>query len=366
MKIAFIGGRDIHLLGGIENYMHNLASQLARQGHTPIVYCESDHEGEETVDGFKVKYRKSVGGRFLCKIILGLTSTIDALRDEEGVEFFHYNAWPPSLWSWAARLAGRKTVLQGHGLEWKRTKYSPLQQKIMHLMEWLTAKMNRNVTVVSDEQREYFAKAYNRHCVTIPTAVNIPSAYAVDSDILSHYGLERNGYFLYLGRLVKDKNPDVLIRAYIASGITGRKLVIAGANDQLPDYVAMLHSLGAGNENVIFTGAVYSKDKETLLRHCFAFCIPSTVEGLAITLLEAMSYAKPCIASDIPSNREGLGDNAVWVKAEDETGLTEALRYADSNAETLTKAAGENLERVRERFTWERISEAYINYLKTI
>ena len=33
MKIAFIGGRDIHKLGGIENYMYNLATELVKLGH---------------------------------------------------------------------------------------------------------------------------------------------------------------------------------------------------------------------------------------------------------------------------------------------------------------------------------------------
>lgn len=42
MKIVFIGGRDIHLIGGIESYMYNLASTLVRFGHHPIVFCESN------------------------------------------------------------------------------------------------------------------------------------------------------------------------------------------------------------------------------------------------------------------------------------------------------------------------------------
>lgn len=43
MKIAFIGGRDIRKLGGIESYMYNMATELVKKGHEPIVYCESDH-----------------------------------------------------------------------------------------------------------------------------------------------------------------------------------------------------------------------------------------------------------------------------------------------------------------------------------
>lgn len=366
MKIAFIGGRDIHTLGGIENYVYNLATELVRLGHEPIVYCESDRNTTEVVNGFKVIYHKSFGGRFLCKILLSFKSTLHSLIKEDGVELFHYNAWPPSLWSWIPRLCGRKALLEGHGLEWKRTKYTPVQQKIMHFMEWLTAKVHKNILVVSDEQRIYFAEHYSRACVTIPTAVNMPDTEEADSDILSRYNIEKGRYFLYLGRLVQDKNPDYLIKAFCKSAADGYKLVIAGSNDQQPEYVAHLHSLADGCENIIFTGAVYGTDKTTLLRHCTAFCIPSTIEGLAITLFEAMSYGRLCIASDIPSNRQGLAENGIWITAEDVDSLAEKINFVTSNYASLKDIEEKNRKRVEENFTWDIVAKRYIEYIHTL
>ena len=366
MKIAFIGGRDIKTLGGIENYVYNLATHLVKLGHEPIVYCESNRNAIEEVNGFKVVYHKSFGGRFLCKILLSLKSTIDALTKEESVELFHYNAWPPSLWSWIPRMVGRKALLEGHGFEWKRTKYSPFQQKIMHLMEWLTAKMHKNILVVSDEQRDYFASHYSRRCVTIPTAVNMPDSNDVDSDILSRYNVEQGRYFLYLGRLVQDKNPDYLIKAFQKAKTTDYKLVIAGSNDQQPEYVEYLHKLAQSDSNIIFTGAVYGADKNTLLRHSAAFCIPSTIEGLAITLLEAMSYGLVCIASDIPSNREGLSNNGIWVTAEDVDSLAEKIEYVISNRDALSHIKELNRRRVEQNFTWDIIAQRYVEYITNV
>ena len=366
MKIAFIGGRDIKTLGGIENYVYNLATHLVKLGHEPIVYCESNRNAIEEVNGFKVVYHKSFGGRFLCKILLSLKSTIDALTKEESVELFHYNAWPPSLWSWIPRMVGRKALLEGHGFEWKRTKYSPFQQKIMHLMEWLTAKMHKNILVVSDEQRDYFASHYSRSCVTIPTAVNMPDSNDVDSDILSRYKVEQGRYFLYLGRLVQDKNPDYLIKAFQKANTTDYKLVIAGSNDQQPEYVEYLHKLAQSDSNIIFTGAVYGADKNTLLRHSAAFCIPSTIEGLAITLLEAMSYGLVCIASDIPSNREGLSNNGIWVTAEDVDSLAEKIEYVISNTDALSHIKELNRRRVEQNFTWDIIAKRYVEYITNV
>lgn len=366
MKIAFIGGRDIRTLGGIENYIFNLATHLVQLGHEPIVYCESNRNATEVVNGFKVVYHKSFGGRYLCKILLSFKSTLHALINEEGVELFHYNAWPPSVWSWIARMFGRKVLLEGHGLEWKRTKYTPIQQKIMHFMEWLTAKAHKNILVVSDEQRCYFANHYARKCVTIPTAVNLPAADEPQSDILSRYNTEVGKYFLYLGRLVQDKNPDFMIKAFRKAAVAGYKLIIAGSNDQQPDYVQYLQSLAEGDDNIVFTGAVYGADKATLLRYCTAFCIPSTIEGLAITLFEAMSYGRLCIASDIPSNREGLGDNGIWVPAEDVDALAEKISFVVSNYPSLTHIGEQNLQRVAQNFTWDIVAKRYVEYISTL
>lgn len=364
MKIVFIGGRDIHQLGGIENYMYNLASQLVTHGHEPIVYCESDRNETEWINGFKVIHQKSIGGRYLCKIILSYKSTIKSLLNRSG-DVFHYNAWPPSLASWLPRLCGKKAILQGHGLEWKRTKYSPGQQRLMKFMERFTALMHKNLIMVSREQSEYFLSQYKRTCVTIHTAVNLPSN-SVMSDILSRFNLENEGYYLYLGRLVQDKNPDYLIKAYLQSGINNRKLVIAGNNTADKKYVDYLHNLAKGNPNIIFTDAVYGADKDMLISSCFAFCIPSTLEGLPITLLEAMSYKKICLASDIPANQEALGKSGVWCKAEDTNDLADKMKYIAANLPEIEWQKEYNYQRVVANFTWGNVAQQYCKYISSI
>ncbi len=365
MRIAFIGGRDIHKLGGIENYMYNLATELVKLGHEPIVYCESDRNSTEWVNGFRVEHQKSIGGRFLCKILLSYKATMRELLGGRHTEVFHYNAWPPSLSSWLPRLCGRTAILEGHGLEWKRTKYTPVQQRVMKFMEYVTAKMHRHLIMVSQEQSDYFLQNYGKRCCTIPTATNMPDKH--DSNLITKkFGLQNEEYFLYLGRLVQDKNPDYLIKAFILTGITDKKLVIAGSNDSMPEYVNYLHELAKNNNNIIFTGAVYGQDKEQLLEHCLAFCIPSTIEGLAITLLEAMSYGRICIASDIPSNKEALGNSGIWCKYEDVTDLATQIRHIYQDNSDIAWQKEYNAKRIREYFTWDIVAKKYVAYLNDI
>ena len=129
----------------------------------------------------------------------------------------------------------------------------------------------------------------------------------------------------------------------------------------------MLHGLGKGNPNVVFTDAVFGKDNEQLLRNAFAFCIPSTIEGLSISLLEAMSYRLPVVASDIPANREVLDDDkAFWCKAEDVDTLRNALERVISDANSLADITEYNFRKVRDGYTWEKVAERYVDYLKTL
>ena len=367
MKIVFIGGRSIHILGGIENYMLNLTRELTGLGHECIVWCESDHHEIEMLDGVKVIYHPGPKSNLICKPWCGLKATLRTLFGEKGVSVIHYNAWPASLWSWMPRLAGIPSLMEGHGLEWQRSKYSPRAQRVMRFMEGLTARLNHHLIMCSEGQVDYFRNQYGKESVCIPGAVNLPDLNSEnDSDILSRFGLEPRCFFLFMGRIVQDKNPDYLIRAFLASRHSGFKLVIAGGNDAMPEYVESLQDLAEDSQDVVFTGPVYGKDKEQLLRNAYCFCLPSTIEGLSIVLLEAASYRLPVIASDIDANKEFLTDDAVFVKPENEAELKEAIEFSIENPDSMLRFVNINYEKILKQYTWDKVAKKYEAYLKTI
>ena len=367
MKIVFIGGRDIHMLGGIENYMLNLTRELNKLGHDCVVWCESDHREIKFLGGVKVIYHPGPKNNLLCKPWCSLKATIRTIIGEGGVSVIHYNAWPPSLWCWIPRICGIPSLMEGHGLEWQRSKYSPKAQKIMRFMEKVTAKMNHHLIMCSEGQVKYFKEEYGRDSVCIPGAVDLPDLNAPnDSDIMERFGLEPKKFFLFMGRLVQDKNPDYLIKAFRKAKVEGYKLVIAGNNDAMPEYVAKLHSLGEGCEDVVFTGAVYGDDKAKLLQNAYCFCLPSTIEGLSIVMMEAASYKLPTIASDIDANREFLGDDAVYVRPENEEDLVYALEFAAGNPDRMQEFVSVNYQKILDKYTWDKVALKYIDYLKSI
>ncbi|MDR0890971.1 MAG: glycosyltransferase family 4 protein [Endomicrobium sp.] len=366
MKIAFIGGRDIHQIGGIENYMFNLCGKLVEMGHEPIVYCESNINKKEMLNGISVIYWKSPKSYYLCKTYLSIKSTLNALFFQKKVQYFHYNAVGPGWACWIPQLFGRKVLLMGHGLEWKRPRYTYIQKIMIKFLYYISIHIIKNFVMVSQEQTDYFLSVYKKKCITIPTAVNLPKIKNIRTPIIDKYGLENNSFFLYLGRLIQDKNPDYLIKAFIKAKLNNKKLVIAGSNDLMPKYVEYLHKLAEGYPDIIFTGNVYGEDKEALLSNCLGFCIVSTLEGLSISLLEAMSYGKPIIASDIEANKEGLKENGIYVKCEDVDDLCDKLQYFCNNVESLSISSAKNIERIKQYFTWDIVAKKYIDYLYSI
>ncbi|WP_308746209.1 glycosyltransferase family 4 protein [uncultured Bacteroides sp.] len=366
MKIVFIGGRDIRSLGGIESYMYNLSVHLIKLGHEVVVYCESDHNSIEYIEGIKVIFMKGFKSNLICKPWVGLKATIRTLIKEKNISVIHYNAWPPSMWSFIPRLLGIKSLMQGHGLEWMHSKYSSRQQKVLKLMERITAHINQHLIMCSDNQTHYFKNKYNVMTTTIPTAVNMPSGKEVETDILEKYSLERCKYFLFLGRLSKEKNVDYLIDGFKRLNTQKYKLVIAGTNTIEPDFVDYLHNKATGSANIVFTGAVYNYDKTTLLSNAYAYCLISTTEGLSIALLEAMSYKLPIIASDIEGNRELLLDNAIWVRPENVNDLLNAFNDCINNRQEIMNYWEVNYNNVFQNYTWDKVTQKYIGYLSSI
>jgi glycosyltransferase involved in cell wall biosynthesis len=164
---------------------------------------------------------------------------------------------------------------------------------------------------------------------------------------------------------VQDKNPDYLIRGFINANLEGKKLVLCGGVDGNNKYEAYLNGL-TNSKDVIFTGPIFGADKDAAYRNCYAFCIPSTLEGLPMSLLEAMSYGKIAIASDIPACHEALGESGIYVPYEDDTSISNALRELAFSEEKFEWQKEANRERAKTLFSWENTTRKYLDFLETI
>lgn len=390
MKIFFIGGRDIFSVGGIENWMLHLSAALAERGHDVTVCCESDHDGLLFYQDVRVLYFKAPRSKYLCKMLASLRATRRAL--EEGCDLIHYNVWPSAVWSAMAERKGVKTILMGHGFEWKRSKYNGMQRWILRFCEERAARRHKHIVLCSREQTDWYIRHYacEGKVVTIPSAVDLPSSGLPSApDVLAASSTQvclqaDTPVVLYMGRISPEKNVDLLIRSFsrvCAGQAMNARLLIAGSLDESAAYGQSIKAMIDASENVDFLGEVFGDEKDALLRRTDLFCLPSSIEGLSIALLEAAAYRIPVIVSDIPSNREALGDAALWVKAEDGGSLENALGQALaalapdvvphspsvlSVRALLERNADAAFERVAADFTWERSAALYEDYIRSI
>lgn len=365
MKIVYIASRSINEIGGIETYMKNLLPKLSDKGYEIVLYTEGGFFLNSEYRGIEIIEVPAIKSKFLNKIMIGAISTIHSILFNRNVDIYHYNANAAALLSFVPNLLGKKVVYQGHGLEWKRAKWSGIMQNIIQYLDDFVILTNNNITMVSDEQSEYIKSHYNKNSITINSGVDI-SDVVYDKDTLNQYGLEEESYILYLGRLVPEKKADILIDSFIKLNDKNLKLVIAGDDPNELEYIKSLKEKANGQKNIYFLGSVYGDNKNALLQYCKIFCIPSELEGLPITLLEAMSYERLCIASDIQANKEALSSYGTYFNVNDSESLVRAISYANKEYESLSTMRVEAKKRISENFTWDIISEKFDSYYNSI
>ena len=152
------------------------------------------------------------------------------------------------------------------------------------------------------------------------------------SAITQRWGLTQGSYLLSVGRLVPEKALDHLLRAF--AQVPGDvRLVIAGGSNHTDEYVSQLQELAAADPRVMMAGYVYGDELAELYSNAAAFVLPSLLEGLPLTLLEAASYGCAVVASDIPPHVEVIG-----------TSRPGALLFPAGDVDALAKALNEALE----------------------
>lgn len=328
LRIAMLGHK--HMLsreGGIEIVVRELATRMAALGHEVTCYDRhTRHVSGQTLDarreyeGVQIRPVWTVERRGLAAMTSSLAAAWRAAWGRYDV--VHIHAEGPAAMCWLPRLAGKRVVVTIHGLDWQRAKWGGFASRYIRWGEKQAVRHADAIIVLSGATRDYFHRQYGRETVYIPNGISRPVPREADS-IRRQWGLCKDGYVLFLGRIVPEKGLRYLIEAW--KGIeTDRKLVIAGGSS---DTAAFMDELKAeAGKNVIFTGFQQGEVLEELYSNAWVYCLPSDVEGMPISLLEAMSYGNCCLVSDIPECAGVVGDRAATFAHGDVGALRTALQ----------------------------------------
>lgn len=358
VRIAMLGHKRIPSReGGIEIVVDEISTRMAALGHSVTCYNRKGKHVSggkvQSVDEYKDVKIKEV---FTIdrKGLAAMTSSLFAsLRAGFGrYDVVHIHAEGPAFFSFIPKLLGKKVVVTVHGLDWDRAKWGKFASWYIKTGEKNAVRFADEIIVLSQGVKDYFKKEYGRETRFIPNGVNRPEIREVDE--IKKFGLEKDEYILYLGRIVPEKGEHYLIKAFREIK-TDKKLVIAGGISDTAGYGKELKDLAAGDERIIFTGFVQGRMLDELYSNALIYCLPSDLEGMPLSLLEAMSYGNCCVVSDILECAEVVEDKAVTFRKGSVEDLKEKLEMLIREGEAVDRYKREATDFICNKYNWDDV-----------
>lgn len=357
MKIAFIGQKGIPTkFGGVERHVEELSVRLSAAGQQVFVYCRPWYTTTEAHQyrGVRLVRLSSLHTKHLDAISHTLSATIHALF--QPYDIIHYHGVGPALLAWLPRLCKPRcrVVVTFHCIDRKHQKWNWFARLALRLGEWAACVFAHQTIAVSQTLQQYCRDVYDTETVYIPNGVPLPPEHIGSALMSEQFGLQPNRYILAVSRLVRHKGIHHLIAAY-QQVATDLPLVIVGGSAFTDDYVAELQRLAAGSSQIRFVGYQEGAVLAELFAQATLFVQPSETEGLPITLLEAMAYGRPVIASDIAENQEALGGCGLLFHNRNIQDLAKKLTTALADPVRMHQFARAARQRVRVHYRWEDI-----------
>ena len=365
MRIAMIGQKGIPALyGGIERHVEELSVELARQGHEVLVYARSWYTPEMIKDcrGVKVVHLPSIHSKHLDAITHTLLATLHAIRQKPQV--IHYHGVGPSLLSWLPKILAPKIkiVATFHCIDRYHQKWNWLAKGILHLGEKTACLFPHHTISVSKTIENYCQNEYNHSTVYIPNGIDSEN-FPASSSLLYQWQLEPNKYLLAVTRLVKHKGIHYLIKAWQIARenypklLSNYKLAIVGDSAFTDSYVNELKKMAGNDQSIVFTGWQHGQTLAELYGNATIMIHPSENEGLSLSVLRAMSLAKPVLVSDIPEQKELIEDGRFWFANTSISSLAYKIIELLQNPDWLKEAGKKNQFIASKKYNWLDIAK---------
>ena len=362
LNIAMIGHKRVPSReGGVEVVVEELSVRLAQMGHhVTCLNRRGHHVAGEEYDAYVGKSYKGV--RLLNVPTINRRGFAAATASFFGAliaafgryDVVHFHAEGPCAVMWIPKLFGKRCIATIHGLDHKRQKWGYFASRYIMKGERCAVKKADEIIVLSESAQQYFKETYGRETVLIPNGVNKPVRLEPDR-IGEKYGLRKDEYILFLGRLVPEKGLEYLINAY-KDLHTSKKLVIAGGSSDTKEFEEKVKDMAASDDRIIFTGFVQGRVLSELLSNCYIYVLPSDLEGMPLTLLEAMSYGQCCLVSDIPECVGVIEDKAVTFKKGNVQDLKSQMQALLANPETVEAYRKEASSYVCGKYNWDDVA----------
>jgi len=362
MKIAVIGTKGLPpKQGGIEHYCAEVYPRMVAQGHSVDLFARSSYTGYPWFGSYDFQGVRVINlpSSKVTGVDAFITSAQGAIASMgKKYDIIHFHALGPALFTGISRIASSaKVVVTCQGLDWQRLKWNNGASRLIRMGEKAAVRFADEIIVVSEALGSYFLNTYDRTTVYIP---NAPAGYAPSDPNFSYgtsLGLQQDRYILYLGRLVPEKRPELLIEAFSNLKPAGWKLALVGGVSDTSEFTSQLKDMAAGNPDIVFTGELQGPHLAEMVRGAGLFVLPSDLEGLPLAMLEAMQEGIPVLASDIPPHRQLVGqDRGLLFRAGEVNSCVQGLNWAIQHPQQIKTMAENAQTHVRLHYSWEQIT----------
>ena len=359
IRVAMFGQKRLSREGGIEIVVKELCTRMARDGCQVTCYNRSGHHVSEAEYDRKIEYegicQKSVPTIERKGLAAVSSSAFAALYSAFGkYDVIHIHAEGPAFFAWLPKMFGKRVIVTIHGIDWKREKWqSGFGSRFIRQGEKNAVKYADEIVVLSKGVQDYFRETYGRETHFIPNGVNRPVNRKADL-ITNQFGLTSDSYILFLGRLVPEKGIRYLVEAF-KNVKTDKKLVIAGGSSDTDSFTRELKDLAKDDHRIIFTGFVQGSLLDELYSNAYIYTLPSDLEGMPLSLLEAMSYGNCCLVSDIPECAEVVEDKALIFKKSDIAELRKKLQDACDYPKKVMEMKKQTVGFICEKYNWDEV-----------
>lgn len=361
LRIAMLGHKRIPSReGGVEIVVAELSTRMASLGHSVTCYNRRGHHVSgpafdevlpDEYKGVRLKRVWTLEKKGLAAMTSSFFAAVCAAFGAYDVVHFHSEG--PCAMLWLPKLFGKRCVATIHGLDHQRAKWGRFASWYIHAGEKCAVRFADEIIVLGKNTQQYFWDTYGRNTVFIPNGVSRP-LLEEPSEISERYGIQKEGYILYLGRLVPEKGLRYLIEAFKKIS-TDKKLIIAGGSSDTDAFAQELKALAEGDPRIIFTGFIQGKVLQELYSNAYIYVLPSDLEGMPLSLLEAMSYGNCCLTSDIPECAEVVEQFGVTFRKGDPEHLREAIQFLCDSPEVVKKYKEQASDFICGKYHWDDI-----------
>lgn len=364
LKVAILGMRGYpYVYSGYETLVKELGERLTQRGVEVTVYCHRSlfKERPKEVNGIKLVYMPAIEQKSLSQLTHSFFSMIHACLSKADVIFVVNSANGP--FGLVSRLFRKPTAINVDGLEWLRPKWKGLGAKYFLWSSKVSTKWYDHIINDADAMQKIYQDMFG--CQSTVIAYGANPSYHSDPEKIKKWKLEKQGYFLIVGRMVPDNNADLLVKGFVASN-SKRKLVVVGDVPYRDEYASQLKSIN--DDRLVFTGYVTDPEElKALFHNCFAYYHGHEFGGTNPSMLKALGYGCAILALNTVFNQEMLQSGKHgWFFEKDPESVKSLTEKAEKEEEAMEQLRSTSREGLTQKYNWDHVTEQYLEVFQNL